>query len=94
MALAELERVPMRYLVDVALLTVTFCPAAVNIEKLDLDTLPTVPTDPPAAGPDRALEFPLPGTRCPDIAEVDDDDAAAVVVAVFEPILAVALTMP
>jgi len=24
--------------------------------KLDLDTLPTVPDDPPAAGPDRALD--------------------------------------
>jgi hypothetical protein len=24
--------------------------------KLDVDTLPTVPADPPAAGPDRALE--------------------------------------
>jgi hypothetical protein len=57
--------------------------------KLELDTLSTVPDDPPAAGPDRALD-PLPAdTGCPDVAEAD-----AAVVAVPEPVLAVALTMP
>jgi hypothetical protein len=45
--------------------------------KLDVDTLPTVPDDPPEAGPDRALEppppeAPLPGPGCPDAAEGDD----------------------
>ena len=44
--------------------------------KLDVDTLPTVPDDPPEAGPDRALDPPppaasLPGPGCPDVAEGD-----------------------
>jgi hypothetical protein len=51
--------------------------------KLDLDTLPTVPDDPPAAGPDRALDPPPPGPgapagRLPDTgcaAEADGDVA-------------------
>jgi hypothetical protein len=61
--------------------------------KLDLETLSTVPDDPPAAGPDRALDPPLRGKAWPDLAEGD----VAVVVAVFappEPVLAVAPTMP
>jgi hypothetical protein len=37
---------------------VTFSPADVIRPKPDADTLLTVPADPPAAGPDRALEFP------------------------------------
>jgi hypothetical protein len=53
--------------------------------KLDVDTLPTVPAAPPAAGPDRALDPPppdpgppaalllLPGTDCADVAEGDDE---------------------
>jgi len=50
--------------------------------KLDLDTLLTVPDDPPAAGPDRAFEprpadpgapaEPLPATGCAADAEGDD----------------------
>jgi hypothetical protein len=39
--------------------------------KLDVDTLSTVPAAPPAAGPDRALDPPLPGTGSPDVAEGD-----------------------
>jgi hypothetical protein len=57
--------------------------------KLDGDTLSTVPDEPPAAGPDRALDPPLLDTGCPDAAEAD-----VVVVAMPEPLLAVALTMP
>ena len=38
---------------------VTFWPVAVVRVKPDVDTLPAVPTEPPAAGPDRALD-PLP----------------------------------
>jgi hypothetical protein len=94
MALAELELAPLRYFVEDAFLTVTFCPAEVNIVKLDSETLSTVPDDPPAAGPDRALDPPPPDPErapCADVAEVDD---AVVVVAVPEPVLAVALTMP
>jgi hypothetical protein len=68
---------------------VTFCPADVQIVKLDLDTLATVPAVPPAAGPDRALDPPLPNAGCPDAAAGD-----VVVVAALEPLLAVALTMP
>jgi hypothetical protein len=48
--------------------------------RLDVDTLSTVPDEPPAAGPDRALD-PPPGIRCPDIAgeEIagEDDPVAA-----------------
>jgi hypothetical protein len=40
-------------------LTVTVWPAEVDSVKPDADTLLTVPTEPPAAGPDRALD-PLP----------------------------------
>jgi hypothetical protein len=55
--------------------------------KPDVDTLPTVPDEPPAAGPDRALDPPpaappLPGPRCPGAAEGD--------VAVAEGVVAVA----
>jgi hypothetical protein len=48
--------------------------------KLDADTLLTLPDDPPAAGPDRALDpppdpgppaTPLPGAPCPAVAEED-----------------------
>jgi hypothetical protein len=70
-------------------LTVTFWPAEVKIVKLDLETLATAPDDPPAAGPDRAFEPCLLGTRCADIADVD-----GAVVAVGELVLADALTMP
>jgi hypothetical protein len=71
MALAELELVPLRYVVEDALLTVTFWPADVVIVKLDADTLSTVPDDPPAAGPDRAFDPPLPDTTCPDVVAGD-----------------------
>jgi hypothetical protein len=43
-----------------ASLTVTFWPADVVIVKPDVDKLLTVPDDPPAAGPDRALDPPPP----------------------------------
>jgi hypothetical protein len=55
-ALAEVERVPLRYVVDDALRTVTFWPADVDTVKLEAETLLTVPVVPPAAGPDRALD--------------------------------------
>ena len=58
MALAEVEAVPFSYVVDDASSTVTFWPADVVIVKPDVDTLLTVPDDPPAAGPDRALDPP------------------------------------
>ena len=47
--------------------------------KLDVDTLPTVPDAPPEAGPDRALDPPLPG--CPAVAELEvelEEEAVAV----------------
>jgi hypothetical protein len=74
--------------VEDALLTVTFWPADVVNVKLDADTLSTVPDDPPAAGPERAFDPPPPRAGCPDVAEADVD------VALPEPVLAVALTMP
>jgi hypothetical protein len=89
MALAELELVPFWYVVEDASLMVTFWPADVDTVKLDVDTLSTVPDDPPAAGPDRAFDPLPPDTGCPDVAE--RDEAA---VAVPDPLLAVALTMP
>jgi hypothetical protein len=60
MALAEAELVPFWYVVEDASLTVTFTPADVDMVKLDVDTLPTVPDAPPEAGPDRALDPPPP----------------------------------
>jgi hypothetical protein len=67
--------------VDDASSMVTFWPADVVRVKLDLDTLPTVPDDPPAAGPDRAFDppppergppaGPLPDASCPADAEGD-----------------------
>src|SRR4051794_37311777 len=78
---AEIELVPFRYVVEDVLLTVTVCPVDVDSVKLDVDTPATVPTAPPAAGPDRAL--------APDVAAGD-----VAVVAAAEPLLAVALTMP
>jgi hypothetical protein len=88
-ALADADFVPFSYVVDDVSLTVTFSPAAVNSPKPDLDTLLTLPIDPPAAGPDRALDPPRPGTTCPDVAERD-----VAVLAVPEPELAVAPAMP
>jgi hypothetical protein len=57
--------------------------------KPDVDKLLSLPIDPPAAGPDRALDAPPADWGCPDFAE-----AEVAVVAVPEPVLAVALTMP
>src|SRR5450755_3749979 len=80
MALAEVELVPFWYVVEDASLTVTFWPVAVDIVKPAVDTLPTVPDAPPAAGPDRALDPPPPAAPPaspgrPDVAE--DAGAAA-----------------
>ena len=47
--------VPFRYVAEDAFCTVTFWPADVVTVKLDVETPLTVPTTPPAAGPDRAL---------------------------------------
>jgi hypothetical protein len=46
-------------------LTVTFWPAEVDNVKPEEDTLLTVPADPPAAGPDRALDPPPPDRKPP-----------------------------
>ena len=96
MALAEIELVPFSYVVEDASLMVTFWPADVDIVKPDAVTLSTVPEDPPAAGPDRALD-PPPLAKWPDFADGAVAIVAAPVVAVVaapEPVLAVALTMP
>jgi len=86
MALAEVEPVSFRYVVEGVSSTITFCPAEVDIVKLDVDTVSTVPDAPPAAGPDRALDpppvAPLTGPGCPDVADGDapvaDGDAPVV----------------
>jgi hypothetical protein len=70
--------------VDDASLTVTFWPADVVMVKPDADTLPTVPDDPPAAGPDRALDPPPP----------DAGPLAVLVLAAAGLLLEVALTIP
>jgi hypothetical protein len=59
-ALADADLVPFSYLVDDVSLTVTFSPADVSRSKADVDTLLTLPIDPPAAGPERALDPPPP----------------------------------
>jgi len=71
--------------------TVTFWPADVVIVKPDVDTLPTVPDDPPAAGPDRALDPPPPE---PLLAAGEPLLAAGELLAAVEALLEVALTMP
>jgi hypothetical protein len=48
--------------------------------KLDVDTLPTVPDAPPEAGPDRALDPPLP--KCPAVAELEEVELEEEAVAV------------
>jgi hypothetical protein len=88
-ALTEAEVDPFVYVVEDASVTVTFWPADVVTVKPDVDTPLTVPVDPPAAGPDRALDPPPPGAPCPVLAgvvvaacdegdvPVVDEDAAA-----------------
>jgi hypothetical protein len=71
--------------VEDAFSTVTFSPADVDTVKLDVDTLLTVPTMPPAAGPDRALD--------PACAP-DPVVAVCPVPAPAEPLLEAALTIP
>jgi hypothetical protein len=84
-ALAEVELVPLRYVVVDASLTVTFSPADVVTVKLDVDTLLTAPTVPPAAGPERALD---------PVFAANPAVAACPVLAPAEPLPEVALTMP
>ena len=80
MALAEVELVPFWYIVEDASSTVTFTPADVDSVKLDVDTLPTVPDAPPEAGPDRALDPPLPVD--PAVAELEEVELEEEAVAV------------
>jgi hypothetical protein len=77
-ALAEVEPVPFWYVVEDASSTVTFWPADVDMVKLDMDMLPTVPAAPPAAGPDRALDPPPPAAVGEgDVAVTEDVPQAA-----------------
>ena len=72
--------------------TVTFWPADVVIVKPEVDTLPTVPEDPPAAGPDRALDAPPPDPGPP--VGLVLAEAAGLVLAAAEPLPEAALTIP
>jgi hypothetical protein len=62
-AFIEADLLPFSYFVDEVSLTVTFSPAAVTRVKPELVTLLTLPIDPPAAGPERALEPPPAAAR-------------------------------
>jgi hypothetical protein len=62
-ALAAAAVVPFLYAVDEVSLTVTFWPAEVTSVKPDVEMSFTVPIAPPAAGPERALDPPLPAPR-------------------------------
>jgi hypothetical protein len=79
---------------------VTFWPAEVDSVKPDVETLLTVPTAPPAAGPDRALDPPPPDWEpaaepLPEGVEALLEGAGAeLLLAVGEPLLEVALTIP
>jgi hypothetical protein len=77
----------LRYVVEDFLSTVTFWPADVDTVKLDVDTLLTLPTTPPAAGPDRALAPALPANPAVEV-------AVCPVLAPAEPLPDVALTIP
>jgi hypothetical protein len=81
-ALADAALIRFSYVVDDVSFTVTFSPADVNSPKPEDDTLLTFPTDPPAAGPDRALAPPPPNPG-------DPPDAAVVDAVVPEPELEV-----
>jgi hypothetical protein len=70
-ALFDVAVVPFSYLVDDVSLMVTFPPVGVDRVKPDADKLLTLPIDPPAAGPDRALDPPPADWGCPDVAVVD-----------------------
>jgi hypothetical protein len=61
--------------------------------KPDADTLVTLPDDPPAAGPDRALDPPPPAPGRPAEALEPTCEVVAAL-AVLEPLLDVALTIP
>src|SRR5579871_5952658 len=88
--LAGAALVPCQYAVEALIWTVTVWPAEVVSTKPDADVLSTVPVEPPAAGPDRALVPPPPCTGWVAGA-VRGDVAADAVLAV---VLAVALRMP
>jgi hypothetical protein len=77
MALAEIELDPLLYFVEELSSTVTFCPAEVVRVKPELDTLVTVPEDPPAAGPDRALDPPAAAPGGPAVWLLDAAGVAA-----------------
>jgi hypothetical protein len=91
MTLAEAGLDPFSYVVEDASLTVTFWPADVVMVKPDVDRLPTVPADPPAAGPDRALDPPPADPGWPaELLPV----AAGLLLAAAVLLLEVALTIP
>jgi len=69
-------------------LTVTFWPADVVRVKPEADRLLTVPADPPAAGPDRALDPPPPDAGPPAVLLL------VLVLAAAGLLLEVALTIP
>jgi hypothetical protein len=93
---------PFWYLVEDSSFTVTSWLAEVGRVKLDLATFPTVPEDPPAAGPDRALEPWAPPPKCPGerleatdwAAPAEEDPPTPTTNPASEPINAVATISP
>jgi hypothetical protein len=94
MALDDVELVPFWYVVPDASLMVTFWPADVDRVNPELVSALTVPTVPPAAGPDRALDAPPPDLGAPLGAPEEGGALVEVLLAVVEPPLEVALTIP
>jgi hypothetical protein len=74
-------------------LTVTFWPAEVVSVKPDADTLLAVPIEPPAAGPDRALD-PLPLPPAPEAPGKPWPLLLLLLLAVVVVLLEVAVTIP
>jgi hypothetical protein len=81
---ADAELAPFSYVVDDVSLMVTFSPADVSSPKPEVDTLLTVPIDPPAAGPDRALDPPPPDPAAAFCAAVVEEEEVEEVVSVVE----------
>ncbi|BCL79284.1 hypothetical protein ccbrp13_17490 [Ktedonobacteria bacterium brp13] len=62
--------------------------------KLDVDTLLIVPADPPEAGPDRALDPPLPGPPAFAMGDVELEEVELEEVELEEEAVAVPLLLP
>lgn len=93
-ALTDAGLVAVSYVVADVSSTVTFSPADVDMLNSDPDTLLIVPSDPPAAGPDRALDPPpLRGAVDAD-EDVDGDVVAAELAVELHPAIPITTHVP